>query len=260
MRPYLILFIAALLITIFPSCKKEKIKSCIISSTQATIQGDGSVYMEALIDQDNSVECEYGFCYDTNEGPLLTANSISAIRNGYKISSSFPPAFNASAQYYFRPWGTSSNGSFYGNTITLDSIVGNPKGSGCPLRPNMLETGNHIYAYSSVQKPESENGYLYIKGEINAEMTVNLCLGGTTIKEGTYKTVSSVPLKEGEASISIARYVPILFWIYSWIDKNNTITVTRITEGVYEIVICEASWQSTGTNSDKLSARFIVHT
>jgi hypothetical protein len=64
-------------------------KSCVTSSTEATIQSDGSVYMEALVDPDNSVDCEYGFCYGSDSGPLSNGNSINAIRNEYKISATF---------------------------------------------------------------------------------------------------------------------------------------------------------------------------
>jgi hypothetical protein len=258
MRTRHLLSIVFFLLLIFSSCHKEKMKSCVTSLTEATIQSNGSVYMEATLDPDNSVDCEYGFCYGPDNGPLSNENSITATRNEYKISGTFLPHFNSSTRYYFRPWGATSTGNFYGNTVALDSIAANPKGSGCPLRPNTLDFWNHLYTLSTVQAPEIIDDYMCINAA-RAEFGVSLFIGGTVFKEGTYKTIHYGPLKDGDAKFEV--YIKNTYDLpYSvFIDAGNTITITRISVGVYEVLVCDAIYDSSsGTN--RLSARFIVHT
>jgi hypothetical protein len=182
-----------------------------------------------------------------------------------RISVSFAPGFNPSSRYYFRPWGRTSQGHFYGNVVALDSIVANPNGSGCPLRRNMLEYGSdtkRIYSYASVSPLEKKNGILQIDAGTNAGIRINVFLGGAALKEGTYTIIQSSPQNDGEANFGIEEKEKDFHSVhYSILDVGNTITVTRLTEGVYEITACDAIWHySFSPVPYKLSTRFIVHT
>ncbi|MBL7931093.1 MAG: hypothetical protein JNL60_04300 [Bacteroidia bacterium] len=233
-----------------------------VSTVSANVTEDGGVEVTANVTLKTGALNYAGFCMDTLPSPDMMKNQVLVDNlNAAEFKSVYAMNFDAKKTYYFRSWAASDKGYAYGNTISLTNIKATPLSPPCMLNINSSNIGT---MGSSGSGPE---GSAYqVTAVDNFSSTWDITSYGYTSSAGTlYFHFGSEPKTKVFTTTEGSAYGDMVFISVSsgfssgYVLKGYKVYVNKISEGVFEITVCDAPWKLDGGSSAtfKLNARFI---
>lgn len=237
-----ILFLVIITSLLFITCEQplSDIKDYFpkISDFNVVANIDGSVYMDALVEEGNTELVIIGFCYDTMANPNPVKNQILALYDGsrmYGTSQNFIPF----TKYYFKAWAANDDGYTVTQDVIVNQINATTINPPCNLAPNYIKIGAgypaEVINSSEVPKQTSNLNEYQIRAFSNS-VIVDMRFGQYPYT-GKYKIVASSPVGK-EASIG---------FISGFISdglKSGEVIVNQIKPQEWEITICDGLWKT----------------
>lgn len=218
-----------------------------VTTVSASVTGDGNVEVSADVTLKTGQLQYIGFCMDTVPVPDMVKNQVIVKElNGSSFRHTYAMDFNPAKNYYFRSWAASETGYSYGNVVSLSNIRATPASAPCDLTLNTSDIGlggsGNIYKVSSVSNFSSTwdintSGYDSRAGNLRFSF-------GSPLKTKVYTTSSSyLSIYSDNVFISVSG------GFNSGVVKAGTkVYVNKLSEGVFEITVCDASWNATGSS------------
>lgn len=205
--------------------------------SSATIQRNGAVRMEGIIDGQETEIKNAGFQY---KGSPTVNTSFAVFKNKY-FTDTFYPAFEPAKTYDFVAWIEHMNTRYNSsNSILLDSIV---PIKGCLKQFNTVTTGEDTVIYSYASRSESwdaATGIYQMRRACYFGPSVELRFG-SLLEDGIYTTVDKIPQAGAKDVYIYFSYAadPAIHIL----DAGTKIEVRMKTIGYYEVFICDAPWK-----------------
>lgn len=232
-----------------------------VSTVSAVVNEDGAVEVTGDVTLKTGSLDYIGFCMDTVPMPKMQQNQVIVEElNGSEFTTLYTMNFNPAKTYYFRAWAASGEGYSYGNVIALSSIKATPVIAPCTLNENSSNIGlmggsgsgpkGSVYTVSEVDDFSSTwdvkaTGYDASAGTLNLSF-------GSALKTKVYTTTNGYAYGD-LVSISVSSG-----FTSGIVQSGSKVYVNKLSEGVFEITICQAPWKIGGFNSTStLNARFI---
>jgi hypothetical protein len=229
-----------------------------LKTISASIQPDGTVLLTGSVDSEGAAPVEYlGFCCSTNPKPqLLDRQALATTYSGGKFTAVYSGGFDPDSTYYFRSWGTNDYGYVYGDIVSLGHIIGTPITPPCSLALNTCNIGGgqptDNYYTSTV--PSAYLGVWEFSADTyNTGVTVNFKFG-SELTNAIFKTASYN--NPGPGQVYISFYVGS---ISGTLKDGSNVYVTRISNGIYDISICDAPWSLNGGSNLYFNSRLKTH-
>ena len=230
-----------------------------VSTVSAVVNEDGDVEVTGDVTLKTGSLHYIGFCMDTLPVPdMLKNQEIVTELNGSQFKTVYSMNYNPAKTYYFRSWAASSYGYKYGEVLSLSNIRAAVVSAPCTLNPNSSNIGlvnsgpgpaGSVYNVSGVSQSSSTwniscNGYDANAGRLS------LSFGSepktkvyTTTEGGAYGNLVSISITSGFTS--------------GVVKAGSKVYVNKISEGIFEITICDAPWKVDGSSfTSTLNARF----
>jgi hypothetical protein len=250
---YILVYISLLLFT--SACRKaaKDVNDYLpkIKLASATVQDDGSVVLSATIESKGygNVE-EQGFCMSTNPIPKLLDRQV--FLNG--VSTDFSAVYenlSVDSVYYFRAFATNKYGYAYSNIISLSGITPVVISPPCSLNLNSVNLGTGSSGtISSVSQPVYSLGvYSFSANASNATIQFEF---GSTLNNAIYTTTTN--------TTPVGRQVRVTFTNFNQylLNDGSSVYVKRISPGIFEITICDAPYNFSGSSTASFKTRFNV--
>jgi hypothetical protein len=260
MKNLIHLFTLAFFLFAISACKKAR-KNVddyypTVTTVSAIVNQDGTVEVTADVTLKEG-ELQYlGFCMDTLPMPTMLQNQeiVTELVDGKQFKHTYTMIFDPAKTYYFRSWAASNEGYTYGNVIRLTNIKATPIEAPCSLVPNSSNigingSGGTVYKVTAVDHFSSTwdidvEGYDAAAGRLKLRF-------GSELKTKIYTTTEESPYGD-------LVYISVTSGFTSGqLLAGSKVFVNSLSQGVYEITICNAPWQISGTTvTADLNARF----
>lgn len=232
-----------------------------VSTVSANVTQDGSVEVTANVTLKSGSLDYIGFCMDTLPEPNMMKNQVIVEGlNGSEFKNIYALNFNPAKTYYFRSWAASGKGYSYGNTISVSNIKAIPMVAPCTLNTNSSDIG----FFGSNGSGDQGSAY-NVTAVDNFSGTWDITSYGYTSSAGTLRFHFGSALKtkvftttEGSAYGDLVAISVSSGFNSGYVLKGYKVYVNKISEGVFEITVCDTPWKlDESTATFKLNARFV---
>lgn len=226
-----------------------------VTTVTAKVLADGRVVIEGKLDATGKAPIEFiGACYSTKPQFGLLENQLTTDTlysdNSFKII--YDDDFKYDSTYYFRVWALNDYGYVYGSVLSLSKISAVPVVPPCSLTMNRYSIlNNTYYDITAVTKSVSwKTTKFVLSSSTGLGMTVEF---GGSIKTGIYTTQnSSAPELPRTAHLSFYQSGAT-----QSVKADNKVYVNQVSSGVYEITVCNATWNlNGGATTQYVNAKF----
>jgi hypothetical protein len=213
-----------------------------VTTVTAKVLADGRVVIEGKLDATGTAPIQFlGGCYSTKPqfGLLENQRTTDTLYpdNSFKIT--YDDDFKYDSTYYFRVWALNEHGYVYGSVVSLSKISALPVVPPCTLTMHRYSIlNNTYYPITAVTKSLGWKTTIFtLSSSTGLGMTVELA---GTLKTGIYNAGNSLAFA-GNASVSFYQSGGM-----QSVKAGNKVYVNQISSGVYEITVCNATWNLNG--------------
>lgn len=239
------------------SCKKalKDVKDYYpeIKTISATVLPDGKVEVIGEFISEGGAPVEYaGFCgNDSIIVPKMLNNQLIATKQGDRFSAIYE-GLNTNKRYYFRSWAANEYGYSYGNVVYVDSIKPAYIKAPCSPTVNTINIGGNTPTerYSNIGSPEGSGLNWTFRAQSNSYV-----VDFEFAKKPVTKTYTTILYTPSSSSPQDEDKVHVTFRggsISASLNEGSPIYINQLSEGKWEIIICDAPWQFSSNSSTNL--------
>lgn len=186
---------------------------------------------------------EIGICYSTSPTPNMNDRQVIGGMNKDKFSVNVEHlSFDSS--YYFRSFGVNDYGHTYGNTIFIENVGPDSVEPPCNLVENTASiSGLGTFTYGSQNSFLNSDGDRVYQIGINSGYKIEYTFG-SAIQNSIIKTTGLLNPSEGQVRITFQNFMGIP----QLVNPNTDVYVKWLSEGLYEVTVCDGTWNSNGTS------------
>lgn len=210
----------------------------------ATAQLDGSVLVKAEIINEGEAPIEYvGFCCSTSSTPEMLDRQIVSDDLIDDKFEAFYVQLSEDSTYNFRAWATNEFGYSYSKTFSLDSLVFPTIDPPCNLPMEYLNTGlfpgSGTFSGSHNLIWVNSLSLYRIEGSIYPIAGISIYVD-SPLTQGLYTTTDQTFPGYKQMHVSFTQGQPVAQ--YYVLSPGSTIYVKTISQGIFDLTICNAPW------------------